>query len=102
MKITDKPPLINLEAYIKNGKDKRVNEASNTEGGKEILKTDKVILSPRAKEIQQAKLLLGSFAEVREEKVAQIKKEIENGTYQVESQKLAEKLLKDHLLDELL
>ena len=102
MKITGKPPLINLEAYIKNGKDKRVNEASNAEGGKEILKTDKVILSPKAKEIQQAKLLLSSFAEVREEKVAQIKKEIENGTYQVESQKLAEKLLKDHLLDELL
>jgi negative regulator of flagellin synthesis FlgM len=102
MKITGKPPLINLEAYIKNAKDKRVNETFTSEVRQESLKTDNVVLSPKAKEIQQAKILLGSFTDVREDKVAQIKKKIEQGTYQVEPQKLAEKLVTDHLLDELL
>jgi flagellar biosynthesis anti-sigma factor FlgM len=34
---------------------------------------------------------------VREEKVAELRNQIQNGTYQVDAEKTADKLLKEHL-----
>ena len=62
----------------------------------------KVILSQEEKKIQEAKKLMDSIPDIREEKVAKIKAQIENGTYQVEEKKLAAKMIKESLLNELL
>ena len=66
------------------------------------MEEDKVILSQEAKKIQEAKKLMDSIPDIREEKVAKIKAQIENGTYQVEEKKLAAKIIKESLLNELL
>jgi len=66
------------------------------------MEEDKVVLSQEAKKIQEAKKLLDSIPDIREEKVAKIKAQIENGTYQVEEKKLAAKMIKESLLNELL
>jgi negative regulator of flagellin synthesis FlgM len=66
------------------------------------MEEDKVILSQEAKKIQEAKKLMDSIPDIREEKVAKIKAQIENGTYQVEEKKLASKMIKESLLNELL
>ncbi len=66
------------------------------------MEEDKVILSLEAKKIQEAKKLMDSIPDIREEKVAKIKAQIENGTYQVEDKKLASKMIKESLLNELL
>lgn len=66
------------------------------------MEEDKVILSQEAKKIQEAKKLMDSIPDIREEKVAKIKAQIENGTYQVEEKKLAAKMIKESLLNELL
>jgi len=62
----------------------------------------KVILSQEEKKIQEAKKLMDSIPDIREEKVAKIKAQIENGTYQVEEKKLAAKIIRESLLNELL
>ncbi len=66
------------------------------------MEEDKVILSQEGKKIQDAKKLMDSIPDIREEKVAKIKAQIENGTYQVEEKKLASKMIKESLLNELL
>ena len=66
------------------------------------MEEDKVVLSQEAKKIQEAKKLMDSIPDIREEKVAKIKAQIENGTYQVEEKKLAAKMIKESLLNELL
>ena len=57
MKVTGKNPFVNLAAYIKNLKDKRKINGSNRQSAKEVFKEDKVELSPKVREIQEAKKL---------------------------------------------
>ena len=102
MKIVGKNPSVNLEAYQKNIRDRNRVDASGKAPAKGVSKEDKVVLSPEVKRIQEAKKLLSSVPDIREEKVAQIKAQIENGTYQVEEKKLAQKMIKESLLNELL
>jgi len=66
------------------------------------MEQDKVILSQEGKKIQEAKKLMDSIPDIREGKVAKIKAQIQNGTYQVEEKKLAAKMIKESLLNELL
>ena len=62
----------------------------------------KVILSQEGKKIQEAKKLMDSIPDIREEKVAKIKAQIQNGAYHVEEKKLAAKIIRESLLNELL
>jgi negative regulator of flagellin synthesis FlgM len=102
MKITGKNPYVNLDAYTKNVKDKEKVGNQGTQASKQVMEEDKVVLSQEAKKIQEAKKLMDSIPDIREEKVAKIKAQIENGTYQVEEKKLAAKIVKESLLNELL
>ena len=102
MKITGKNPYVNLDAYTKNVKDKEKIDNQGTQAPKQVMEEDKVVLSQEAKKIQEAKKLMDSIPDIREEKVAKIKAQIENGTYQVEEKKLAAKIVKESLLNELL
>ncbi len=102
MKITDNNPYVNLDAYTKNVKDKERIDNQDTQAPKQVMEEDKVVLSQEAKKIQEAKKLMDSIPDIREEKVAKIKAQIENGTYQVEEKKLAAKIVKESLLNELL
>ncbi len=104
MEITGKNNSINIDTYIKNlqVKGKKKIEKSSEKAPKEICNEDKVVLSPRAKEIHEAKKILKSIPDIREEKVAGLKKSIKNGTYKIDQEKIADKMLKESLLDELL
>lgn len=53
---------------------------------------DEVILSPEAKEVMSINQKLKAVSDVREEKVNALKTQIDNGTYQVDSKQLAEKV----------
>ncbi|MGM0438619.1 MAG: flagellar biosynthesis anti-sigma factor FlgM [Bacillota bacterium] len=58
-------------------------------------KSDQVNISKKAKEIQNIKETLENKPAVRQDKVEQIKKQIQNGTYKVDSKKIAEKIISD-------
>ena len=58
---------------------------------------DKVELSRLAKDLQRATEIAKAAPEVRPEKVAALKEKIENGSYEVDSKKVASKMIVDSL-----
>ena len=60
---------------------------------------EKVDLSTRARDIQQIKSALAKLPEIREEKVQDLKKQVEAGTYNVSGDKIADKMVGESLLD---
>ena len=100
--ITGNKPFAGLDAYVKNiGKGKNRINGSPKEAPKGGLSEDKVALSPEAKQIQDAKKRLDSLPDVREDKVAEIKGRIEAGTYTIDGEKIAFKMVRESVLDAL-
>jgi negative regulator of flagellin synthesis FlgM len=58
---------------------------------------DRVELSPLAKDLQKAAEIAQATPEVRADKVAALKAKIESGTYEIDSQKVASKMIVDSL-----
>ena len=101
MKITDKT-RIGVDAYIHEIKDRvRIERVSPKKRSFEIRGKEKVELSARAREIQRAKKLIEQLPDIREERVARIKAQVERGTYRVSSRQVADKLLRESLIDQL-
>ena len=64
------------------------------------LDSDRLELSSRGREVTRFKEMVLSAPDIREEKVDQIQKGIEAGTYNVKADTIAEKLIRGNLLDE--
>jgi negative regulator of flagellin synthesis FlgM len=62
---------------------------------------DRVTISEESQEIQGILSQLKAVPEVREQKVAELRAAVRQGTYQVPARKVAEKLLEQILRDEL-
>lgn len=69
-------------------------EADATRSTQGVVQTDQVVLSQRASEVQLARASLASVPEVRARKVAELKRQIQAGTYRVDADAVAEKLIK--------
>ena len=76
-------------------------EATSDQPEKQPVKADTVELSDLGKKVQEAHRQLESIPDIREDKVAQLKEQIENGTYEVDADKLADKMIKESLLNDL-
>jgi len=101
MEITPKDS-VNIEAYVNQVQDKDKVDAPTGQPEKQQTKADTVVLSETAKKIQEAQRQLEAIPDVREDKVAQLKEQIENATYEINEEKIADKILKDSLLNDLL
>jgi negative regulator of flagellin synthesis FlgM len=60
-----------------------------------------VVISDTAKRIQEAQSKIQAIPDVRTEKVAELKARIENGTYEIHADKIAGKMIRDSLINEL-
>jgi len=100
MEITPKD-TVNIDAYINQVQDKDKTDATSEQPEKQRAKADTVVLSDTAKAVQEAQAQLKSIPDVREDKVAELKEQIENGTYEPDAEKIAEKMLTDSLLNDL-
>ena len=80
------------ENYSAASADKQVNSAT-------VKPEEKVELSTMAREIQQAKVEVSRLPDVREEKVQEIKAQVEKGTYNVSGEKIAEKMVRESIVD---
>jgi len=60
---------------------------------------EKVDLSTRAREIQQAKVEVSKAPDVREAKVQEIKSQVEQGTYNVSGEQIASKMVGESIVD---
>lgn len=102
MKITDNNSSLNIRNYVSNIKDNKKIDDLAKQGSPQTVKEDKVVLSPKAKEVQEATKLIKELPDIREEKVAKLKEQVDQGTYRVDGKKIAFKMLKESILDELL
>ena len=100
MEITPKD-TVNIDAYVKQVQDKDKVDATSEQPEKQQAKADTVVLSDTAKTVQEAQTQLKSIPDVREDKVAELKEQIENGTYEPDAEKIAGKMIKDSLLNDL-
>ena len=91
---------VQIDAYVNQVHDKNKVDSSENNSKKAAAKTDTVVISDAAKRIQEARSQLDAVPEVDEEKVAQLKKEIENGTYEINSDKIAGKMISEGLINE--
>ncbi len=87
MKINYTPQVIRS---VKNYK----KQVSKTESAKaKSMKSDKIEISSSAKEFQVAFSELKKMPEIREAKVSALKEQVQNGSYKVDAEKIAEYIL---------
>jgi negative regulator of flagellin synthesis FlgM len=99
MEIRPKGQPTPVDAYISQIQAKQKLEGAAIEGQpQQAPKTDTVVISDAAKRIQDAKADLDTLPDVRADKVAEIKSSIENGTYKIQPDKIANKMILDSLL----
>jgi negative regulator of flagellin synthesis FlgM len=101
MKINPNDHSIPIEAYVNNVQDKKNTAPPKDKAASHGVKTDTVDISDTAKRVSAARGELDRIPDVREEKVAELKKQIENGSYKVDPEKIAEKMLKDGFLNDI-
>ena len=98
----EKNQAIHIDAYVNQVHDKDKAGASDSRPEKTTAKTDTVVISESAKRVQEVRKQLDAIPDIREEKVAQLKEQVENGTYQVNAEKVAEKMIKEGLINDML
>jgi len=74
-------------------------DSEKTAGGTAGAPAERVDLSTTAKDVQQIRKALADLSDVRNEKVQDLKRRIDEGSYSVSGEKIAEKMVKDSLLD---
>lgn len=82
-----------LAAYLQKVEGGKPERAGASQAEK--VKPDSVALSKEAGEVQIARRALAKVPEVREDKIAELRKRIESGEYKVDARKLAEAILAD-------
>jgi len=94
MEITGKlPPVYGTQGVTARQPVRDIDKA-----GAATAKTDRVALSQEARELQAAHKAVHSMPNVDVEKVARIKAQLEKGTYKVDAQHIAGKMLEETLL----
>ena len=98
MKINDiKNQTLEYLNRVKNQTEKL--EANSPHEKERTSSYDNVIFSTRSKDMQKLYEIIKETPDVREEKVAFLKRAIQEGKYSVDSETLAEKILNESLLD---
>ena len=100
MKISTKDPSV-TDAYVKQISQQQKEDDASKPGVKPVEKADTVKISEEARELQEAQKALENIPDVDVEKVAKIKNQIENGTYEVKSGKIAKNMVKESLINEI-
>ena len=103
MEITNKSQAISIDAYVKQVQAQPKTEPAGEKADQpQGLKTDTVVISDAAKRIQEAQKQIQAIPDVRADKVAEIKSQIENGTYQINADQIAGKMIKESLMHDFL
>jgi len=99
---------VDLSVYLREPTQKRAEEAARKEPGQGsvterpvVRSSDRVELSREVREINKVREQVRA-ENVREEKVAQVKKEIETGQYELNSKRTAYGIVRESIIDNLL
>ncbi len=105
MKISGDNTYMNVDVYTRNVDEKlNVDGVSKQDGHQEkgILKTDKVVLSAAARTFRKAREIADDIPEIRKQKVEELKSRIRSGTYPIDPKKVAQGMLRESLLNDVL
>ena len=91
---------VQIDAYVNQVHDKNKIESSEEISNNAAAKTDTVVISDAAKQIQEVRTQLDAVPDVNEGKVAQLRKEIEEGTYQRSADEIAAKMIREGLIND--
>lgn len=96
MKVSQNNSPIQMDAYLKLIKQQRQQyQAAQAPGFARTGMIDSVQLSNQAREIQKAAQLNGQAGDFSDQKVLQVKMDIENGTYKVNAVRVAADILRE-------
>jgi negative regulator of flagellin synthesis FlgM len=90
-----------LNPAIKHIRNKKEPERSTQKQARSVEEKDRLELSQTSKDIQKAQKLLDFTPDIRKAKVARIKRMVDDGTYKVDKEKIADKILRESLENEL-
>ena len=75
-------------------RNKKIEKTNSTESVR-----DEIQISTKAKDFQYAMKAFRNLPEIREEKVAKIKEQIENNTYNISGKEVADKIMESIMID---
>jgi negative regulator of flagellin synthesis FlgM len=93
---------IGIDAYVNQVQDKNKAGTPDNKPEKTAVKADTVMISDAAKRVQEARRQLDDIPDVREDKVSQLRSQIQNGTYEINADKIAGKMIKEGLFNDAL
>jgi negative regulator of flagellin synthesis FlgM len=96
----EKSQGVQIDAYVNQVHDKNKVDSYEEESSKAAAKTDTVVISDAAKRIQEVRSQLDAVPDVDENKVAQLRKEIEEGTYRRSADEIAAKMIREGLIND--
>lgn len=76
-----------------------VNAGSEKVAGAGNIPSDRISISSQTRDINLAKSVIDTLPEVREDVVGELKKAVDNGTYGVNPEKIAEKMVTDSIIN---
>jgi negative regulator of flagellin synthesis FlgM len=99
MKIADKgnTPISIIQQYQKNEDPK--NAVYKQAPQPEVSTEEKVSISKESRDAGLMRGIINNLPDVREEKVQELKAQIEDGTYEVSSEDIAKKMISESLID---
>jgi len=100
MEISGKIPLIKIGAYVDNVKKNNNIGSSSAQTPKSVQQGDKVKLSQTMRDVNAAREQLDSIPDIQEEKVAEIRDQIDKGTYRIDGKKIAFNMIREAFIDE--
>ena len=93
---------IGIDAYVNQVQDKNKAGIAENKTEKSAVKADTVVISDAAKRVQETRRQLDDIPDVREDKISQLRMQIQNGTYEINADKIASKMIKESLLNDAL
>ena len=76
-----------------------LHHESTKQAGSSGVSGEQVSFSQKARDINQIEMAINKLSDIREDKVAQLKSRIEAGTYSVDGEEVATKMIAESLLD---
>jgi len=85
-----------IQSYLRG---ENLNQPVDKQATPTAVAATKVDISSQAKDIQLAKTVISNLPEIRDAKVQDLKAQIQQGNYNIDSGKVAEKMVGESLID---
>lgn len=85
-----------IEAYNQVQQMYQAKQVKKTQQSASVSRTDQLQISSLGKDIQTAKAAVAAAPDVRAERIAELKAQVQDGSYKVSAEMFAEKLMKKY------